>query len=112
VLNAFRHHGIGHVAGLDKAETHQKCSTPSGIMESVTARSSCGIRSRGPVLNAFRHHGIGHQEGFQLRERMAEVLNAFRHHGIGHVVAAAQHRRVDRCSTPSGIMESVTMVGA
>jgi len=36
VLNAFRHHGIGHFDTDDLAEYPALCSTPSGIMESVT----------------------------------------------------------------------------
>jgi len=37
-----------------------RCSTPSGIMESVTRRGGTGLVCRSAVLNAFRHHGIGH----------------------------------------------------
>jgi len=36
VLNAFRHHGIGHTDTEDDVEGDNECSTPSGIMESVT----------------------------------------------------------------------------
>jgi len=36
VLNAFRHHGIGHKAFTNAAALTPSCSTPSGIMESVT----------------------------------------------------------------------------
>jgi len=60
------------------------CSTPSGIMESVTRRRRSRVRRVETVLNAFRHHGIGHNELGSLWKRNF------------------------RCSTPSGIMESVT----
>jgi len=41
-------------------------------------------------------------------ERELEVLNAFRHHGIGHLFARIFSFSFGMCSTPSGIMESVT----
>jgi len=42
VLNAFRHHGIGHLYLLSKGTIEEECSTPSGIMESVTTRNRPG----------------------------------------------------------------------
>jgi len=60
-----------------------RCSTPSGIMESVT-RGTIPAAASVPVLNAFRHHGIGHQIPRGDRVAAGQVLNAFRHHGIGH----------------------------
>jgi len=36
VLNAFRHHGIGHLIRYGGLAVPFGCSTPSGIMESVT----------------------------------------------------------------------------
>jgi len=61
VLNAFRHHGIGHIAGvMVKGQTLYTCSTPSGIMESVTIGRGVDRLRLTSVLNAFRHHGIGH----------------------------------------------------
>jgi len=110
VLNAFRHHGIGHhgqkanmpdqpcaqrlpaswnrslsSAGVDLAAG--ECSTPSGIMESVTSH-------------------------LRLLRTFAIVLNAFRHHGIGHGTGARLSATCVLCSTPSGIMESVTPIGS
>jgi len=38
VLNAFRHHGIGHGRTQDAQRFTRQCSTPSGIMESVTEK--------------------------------------------------------------------------
>jgi len=59
------------------------CSTPSGIMESVTLEEKqCDVQLY--VLNAFRHHGIGHQKLPRMGQAPDGVLNAFRHHGIGH----------------------------
>ena len=178
VLNAFRHHGIGHVSSLTHANAPNSaqrlpaswnrsrtgtaakrndyvvCSTPSGIMESVTSGglrstrfSNCAQRLpaswnrsrwlrrslhlRQEVLNAFRHHGIGHRNQVPAGRRGDGVLNAFRHHGIGHSELTGNPPRISRaqrlpaswnrsplneeykrnfpkCSTPSGIMESVT----
>ena len=108
-----------------------ECSTPSGIMESVTAAT---VRTYYIVivLNAFRHHGIGHpgppnrcrstsrcaqrlpaswnrsQRDEVFRAFTIGVLNAFRHHGIGHNKFEALNGFPQSCSTPSGIMESVT----
>jgi len=64
------------------------------------------------VLNAFRHHGIGHEAVPASKLGKTEVLNAFRHHGIGHKKTAAEFFENPQCSTPSGIMESVTCAGA
>ena len=155
MLNAFRHHGIGHPGVRNEHPSGIKCSTPSGIMESVTraggympstAKGAQRLpaswnRSRpeharrlavGSVLNAFRHHGIGHSSsnnitittsraqrlpaswnrshchGHQSRGGLQDVLNAFRHHGIGHWIATCIMIQARLCSTPSGIMESVT----
>jgi len=132
VLNAFRHHGIGHAVGLGKVSNIIECSTPSGIMESVTRQRNCAMENFPYVLNAFRHHGIGHRYACRNCRNTIGVLNAFRHHGIGHgmkgwrgerkecVLNAFRHHGIghDRgnekyvwtsgCSTPSGIMESVT----
>ena len=92
MLNAFRHHGIGHYAAVFVNCRIFRCSTPSGIMESVTNfatltrnleesaqrlpaswnRSRPGVwpvAQRHNVLNAFRHHGIGHIEKHVLRLR-------------------------------------------
>ena len=83
------------------------------------------------VLNAFRHHGIGHDPDLSVwndkggAQRLpaswnrshlydhsgitiATVLNAFRHHGIGHIETEYCQYVLRMCSTPSGIMESVT----
>jgi len=60
VLNAFRHHGIGHLSFLAL------------------------LTEKFIVLNAFRHHGIGHTVSFFNCCEFFTVLNAFRHHGIGH----------------------------
>ena len=60
VLNAFRHHGIGH---------------PIFRILLLPPDS---------VLNAFRHHGIGHRYACCNCCNTIGVLNAFRHHGIGH----------------------------
>ena len=131
VLNAFRHHGIGH--------QHLRRGGPGA----------------GNVLNAFRHHGIGHFNcppptptlrlgaqrlpaswnrsqavlAMQYKKnmcstpsgimesvtaqrgpggRLVRVLNAFRHHGIGHGTIEVGDKFLVTCSTPSGIMESVT----
>ena len=108
MLNAFRHHGIGHALR----------STYSAFVHNV--------------LNAFRHHGIGHFrlaqhvyfDGVRAQRLPASwnrsrdpikrspfynnVLNAFRHHGIGHPPITVIRLRLTTCSTPSGIMESVT----
>jgi len=83
VLNAFRHHGIGHkIIHYDPGRTLM-CSTPSGIMESVTKRDEEGRcykygAQRLPASwnrsHLYDHSGI----------TIATVLNAFRHHGIGH----------------------------
>jgi len=61
-----------------------RCSTPSGIMESVTGLD-CHDPTVESVLNAFRHHGIGHRGPRGFASSAGHVLNAFRHHGIGHV---------------------------
>jgi len=89
VLNAFRHHGIGHVVRIPKAPGYPWCSTPSGIMESVTRPYRAEVVRRNRVLNAFRHHGIGHGVRLYRRAEAGFVLNAFRHHGIGHAGSAA-----------------------
>jgi len=108
VLNAFRHHGIGHSTKALKAlAISAACSTPSGIMESVTAVAKRSRRARA-VLNAFRHHGIGHTVVGHATRITGKVLNAFRHHGIGHPIKPACGFFAEVCSTPSGIMESVT----
>ena len=67
----------------------------------------CSVR----VLNAFRHHGIGHGLAGVLRKSFQLVLNAFRHHGIGHSGPSRAIVGLLECSTPSGIMESVTFWG-
>jgi len=109
------------------------CSTPSGIMESVTLigmasvllrisaqrlpaswnRSHCDDGYFGAllcVLNAFRHHGIGHPEsiaplaGCSRAQRLPASWNRSPRPSV--FVAASV-----LCSTPSGIMESVTFRG-
>ena len=85
------------------------CSTPSGIMESVTGVRAVTVDDVASVLNAFRHHGIGHLRCAWLRAFVqGGVLNAFRHHGIGHKNEQPPAPTSGACSTPSGIMESVT----
>jgi len=83
VLNAFRHHGIGHKATAKDFREINRCSTPSGIMESVTVVLTDRLIVLW-VLNAFRHHGIGHLADPVAPGAYLLVLNAFRHHGIGH----------------------------
>ena len=61
VLNAFRHHGIGHRRCGCGRYASAPCSTPSGIMESVTGERLKVGEVALHVLNAFRHHGIGHE---------------------------------------------------
>jgi len=110
VLNAFRHHGIGHCLIV---------SQPSSLTLRAQRLPASWNRSRWPkslyshrraVLNAFRHHGIGHKIDQSKRPRLRLVLNAFRHHGIGHTLTKDEIGLSYACSTPSGIMESVTAV--
>jgi len=83
VLNAFRHHGIGHVRFLEAFRLAQKCSTPSGIMESVTCvvifvnakEGRCSTPSG--IMESVT-------EAQPVSGMLPCVLNAFRHHGIGH----------------------------
>jgi len=46
-----------------------RCSTPSGIMESVTS-SPVALSRIHIVLNAFRHHGIGHYRPWFLSQAL------------------------------------------
>gem|GEM_PF-3126163 len=87
---------------------HLPCSTPSGIMESVTlsrppvARRLAGCAQRLPASwNRSLDRNVYYDTG-------ATVLNAFRHHGIGHDFLGRPLDEQIACSTPSGIMESVT----
>ena len=77
-------------------------------MESVTRELHLRQKNCTMVLNAFRHHGIGHVYCSKLPGWRYHVLNAFRHHGIGHFLHRINILKSPVCSTPSGIMESVT----
>jgi len=111
VLNAFRHHGIGHAAEWQERRKGVACSTPSGIMESVTchldgdrqARRMCSTPSG--IMESVTRSGARRLGG-------GFVLNAFRHHGIGHDLNRLSDAAIQQCSTPSGIMESVTLADA
>ena len=110
MLNAFRHHGIGHWYLACDPGMIDTCSTPSGIMESVTvhrryARAPAtgaqrlpaswnrSLASRGTssamgecstpsgIMESVTAHAAPHAAA------AAVVLNAFRHHGIGHPAA-------------------------
>jgi len=107
VLNAFRHHGIGHVPCGTRRDKDGKCSTPSGIMESVT---HCLTPFKGNYTSAQRLPASWNRsrKARAFRLLFAVVLNAFRHHGIGHLRIYAIRAQNATCSTPSGIMESVT----
>ena len=60
VLNASRHHRIGHTLAEKYDElAHLRCSTPLGIIGLVIF-FLVGVLSAGSVLNASRHHRIGH----------------------------------------------------
>jgi len=91
-----------------KSGSHHQCSTPSGIMESVTLTIASAVPRS--------HHGAQRLPASWNRSPFVQgghqpqvfVLNAFRHHGIGHAARAIAADYAKRCSTPSGIMESVT----
>jgi len=107
VLNAFRHHGIGHEIHL----CTRKHPESAQRLPASWNRSHCQRvyeRVLREVLNAFRHHGIGHLSASRLSCLTPCVLNAFRHHGIGHFPLSVRSTSATWCSTPSGIMESVT----
>ena len=107
VLNAFRHHGIGHPA-LDR---FHRPPTSAQRLPASWNRSQIYAKFFGfcyVVLNAFRHHGIGHPARRAGVLPGRRVLNAFRHHGIGHKALTNADALMLPCSTPSGIMESVT----
>jgi len=107
VLNAFRHHGIGHgnwegartYAGsaqrlpaswnrshieCESCHTEQRCSTPSGIMESVTIAGG----------------------EIDLNDDGAQRLPASWNRSPANITTT---NASTVCSTPSGIMESVTL---
>jgi len=92
VLNAFRHHGIGHAKELVIEHIIWPCSTPSGIMESVTFTVTSMARR---VMSAQRLPASWNRSLACILSRAHKclVLNAFRHHGIGHSVAPAQSNR-------------------
>jgi len=109
VLNAFRHHGIGHYPIRGGTAVSQMCSTPSGIMESVTPRSeseSGAVRSAQRLPASWNRSPVSPS----TCTLMVSVLNAFRHHGIGHRRERVRDWHDRQCSTPSGIMESVTTI--
>jgi len=130
VLNAFRHHGIGHQQKSVIYTDPSGCSTPSGIMESVTmgVRPVASARTSAQRLPASWNRSLRPLERFGVETGcstpsgimesvtpakrhhllMLRVLNAFRHHGIGHDRTASMLKAESWCSTPSGIMESVT----
>jgi len=59
VLNAFRHHGIGHEPNplfFFTASSAQRLPASWNRSQAIIENSN----KIGVVLNAFRHHGIGH----------------------------------------------------
>ena len=107
MLNAFRHHGIGHVYRHVDGAAGDECSTPSGIMESVTSvysfegtQMSCAQRLPASWNRSLCRTSPEQQEGISAQRLPASWNRSQRNYEM------AEELKV--CSTPSGIMESVT----
>ena len=107
------------------------CSTPEGVIVSVTAsfstrieQSSSAQRPRASSSRSLRHHpdGIGHLQLLNARGRHRlghrgrrssrppprRLLNARGRHRLGHNLLLLHRDRQRDCSTPEGVIVSVT----
>ena len=110
VLNAFRHHGGGHIESESSCVASSRCSTPYGITAEVTRGRPGRASDRASVLNALRHHGGGHPRAESVRR--AYDAGCSTPYGITAEVTASQLpslAQLGACSTPYGITAEVTL---
>ncbi len=105
VLNAFRRHGRGRTVSVDDKDADLECSTPFGVM----------VEGGVAPIGSWLHAGAwcaqrlsaswSRADSRPLRPQgRGRVLNAFRRHGRGRPIVPAFFSRINRCSTPFGVM--------
>ncbi len=131
LLNARRRHRLDHPGEPAAGRPDQVCSTPGGVIVSITV-SRQPIPDRQELLNARRRHRLDHSAPTPdlsalstaqrpeasssrsrplpgWRQRRPLLLNARRRHRLDHDRASWEPTLNDLCSTPGGVIVSITV---
>ena len=134
LLDARRRHRLDHRAELAAQLRPRICSTPGGVIVSITAgfnatRHRMGSAQRpeasssrsqpvgrplvggDELLNARRRHRLDHPPVRREGDRTLPLLNARRRHRLDHFEAMERANLVLCCSTPGGVIVSITRRG-
>ena len=111
LLNARGRHRLGHGRVLAAISHAIRCSTPEGVIVSVTRGGRTQAVHHRPLLNARGRHRLGHADGRDPPGEARALLNARGRHRLGHLRVVLDHYPLQGCSTPEGVIVSVTPSG-
>ena len=108
LLNARRRHRLDHSSVTIPGDRSDICSTPGGVIVSITTPMTIDPTPK-QLLNARRRHRLDHAVTERPVFLGADLLNARRRHRLDHIDVEPTNARDMICSTPGGVIVSITL---